>query len=43
MKLGIKHVINQKLAYFMHKKDIYVNRLESVIFGMQMCILQTRT
>ena len=23
--------------------NVYVNRLESVIFGMQMCILQTRT
>ena len=27
----------------MWKKDIYVNGLESVIFGMQLCILQTRT
>ena len=26
----------------MLKKDIYVNSLESVIFGMRMCILQTR-
>ena len=27
----------------MWKKDIYVNRFESVIFAMKMYILQTRT
>ena len=25
------------------KKDIYVNRVKSIIFGMIKCILQTRT
>ena len=34
IKLGIKHITYQKLANFMQKKDIYVNRVESVIFGM---------
>ena len=34
LKLGTKHVIYQKLANFMQKKDIYVNNLESVIFGI---------
>ena len=33
-KLGTEHAIYQKLANFMWKKDIYVNRLESVTFGM---------
>ena len=27
----------------MDKKDIHVNRIESGIFGMQMCILQSKT
>ena len=35
--------IYENLANFMCKKDIHVNRLESVIFGMQMCILQNKT
>ena len=34
IKLGAKHVMHQKLATFLRKKDIFVNRLESVIFGM---------
>ena len=42
-KLGTNHVIYQKLASFTQKKDIYVNRLESVFLDMKMCILQTRT
>ena len=33
-KLGAKHARYQKLANFMSKKDIYVNRLQSVTFGM---------
>ena len=31
------------VANFMYKKDIYVNRIKSVIFGLQMCILQNKT
>ena len=34
IKLGTKHVIYQKLATLLKKKDIYVSRLESVVFGM---------
>ena len=41
-KLGTKYVMYQQLANFVLKKDIYVNRLESVNFGIQMCILQIR-
>ena len=33
VKLGTEHVY-QKLANFLYKKDIHVNRLESVIFDM---------
>ena len=33
IKLETKHDIHQKLANFMQEKDIYVNRLQSVIFG----------
>ena len=43
MKLGTEHIIYQKLANFIHKDDIHVNRLESFIFGMSMCILQNKT
>ena len=39
IKLGTQHIIHQKLANFIYKKDIHVNRLESVIFGMEICIL----
>ena len=42
-KLGAKHVIYQKLENFLLKKHIYAKTLERVIFGMQVCILQTRT
>ena len=35
VKLGIEHTIYEKLAN--------VNRFESVIFGMSMCILQNKT
>ena len=42
IKLGTKPVIYQKLANFMYKTNIRVNRFESIIFGMQICILQTR-
>ena len=41
-KLRTKLVIHQKLANFIYKKDLYVNRCESVIFGMWMCILETK-
>ena len=34
IKLGTKHIIYKKLANFMYKKDIHVNRGESAIFGM---------
>ena len=34
IKLGTKHIIYKKLANFMYKKDIHVNRGKSVIFGM---------
>ena len=34
IKLGAEHVIYQRLANFVQKKDIYFNRIESVIFGM---------
>ena len=43
IKLGTKHVIYQKLTTFLQKEGIYLDRLESVIFSMLMCILQTRT
>ena len=33
-KLEAKHIIYQKLANFMYKKDVYVDRLENVIFGL---------
>ena len=33
IKLGTEQIIYQKLANFMYKKDIHVNRIESVIFG----------
>ena len=33
VKLGTEHVY-EKLANFLYKKDIHVNRLESVIFDM---------
>ena len=42
-KLGTEHIIYEKLATFIYKKDIHVNRLESAVFGMQMCILQSKT
>ena len=34
MKLGAKHVTYQELANFIKNKGIYVNKLESAIFGM---------
>ena len=34
IKLETEYIIYEKLANFMYKKDINVNRLESVIFGM---------
>ena len=34
IELGAKHIIHKKLANFMQKKDIYINRLESVIIVM---------
>ena len=34
IKLGTEHIIYEKLANFTYKKDIHVNSLESVIFGM---------
>ena len=34
IKLGTEHIIYEKLANFTYKKDIHVNRPESVIFGM---------
>ena len=43
MKLGTEYIIYQKLANFIYKDDIHVNRLESIIFGMSMCILQNKT
>ena len=33
IELGTKHVIYQKLEIFLLKNNIYVDRLESVIFG----------
>ena len=39
----MENIIYQKLAKFMYKEDIYVNTLESVAFGMQVHILQSRT
>ena len=41
--LGLEHVIYQKLANFIYKKDTHLNRLESVIFSMYICILQNKT
>ena len=34
IKLGAEQIIYEKLANFMYKRDIHVNRLKSVIFGM---------
>ena len=34
IKLETKHVIYQKLATFLQKKDTYVNRIQSIIFVM---------
>ena len=34
IKLGTDYIIYQKLANFIYKKYIHVNRLESGIFGM---------
>ena len=34
IKLGTDYIIYQKIANFMYKKDIHVNRLESGIFGI---------
>ena len=42
-KLGTEHIIYKNLVNFMYKKDIHVKRLQSVIFGMEMCILQNKT
>ena len=42
-KLGTEHIIYKNLANFMYKKVIHVRRLQSVIFGMEMCILQNKT
>ena len=42
-KLRTDYIIYQKLANFMYKKDIHVNRLKSDNFGMEMCILQNKT
>ena len=39
--LGNKICYIQKVSNFSVKKDIFVDRLESVIFGFQMYILQT--
>ena len=33
-KLGTKHVVYLKLESFTSNKDVYVNRLESVLFDM---------
>ena len=33
IEVGTKHVIYQKLEIFLLKNNIYVDRLESVIFG----------
>ena len=43
--MGLKNKTNYipKVSTFYVEKDIYVNRLESVIFGVKTCILQTRT
>ena len=38
-----QNAIYQTLANFMCKKDICIIRLQSVIFGMKICILQTTT
>ena len=43
MKLETEYIIYQKLANFIYKDDIHVNRLESIIFDMTMCILQNKT
>ena len=43
IKLGTEHIIYKKLANFIYKEHIHVNRLESVISGMTMCILQNKT
>ena len=37
------YIIYKKLANFMYKKDIHVNRLESVTFAMQMSIFKNKT
>ena len=34
IKLGTKHVVYLKLGSFTSKKDVYVNRIESVFFEM---------
>ena len=34
IKLGIEHIIYEKWANFMYKKDIHVNKREKAIFGM---------
>ena len=33
-KLRTDYIVHQKLENLIYKKDIHVNRLESVIFGM---------
>ena len=43
IKLGTKHVVYLKLGSFTSNKNVYVNRLESVFFDMEMCILQNRS
>ena len=42
IKLETGHFIHQKIANFMLKKGIYVYRLESVIFAMQICFKGNR-
>ena len=42
IKSGADSIINRKLANVMYKKDIHVDRRESVIFGIKMCILQNK-
>ena len=34
IKLGAKHVTYLKLASFIYKKDVYINRLDSVFYDM---------
>ena len=34
IKLETKHVIYQKLAHSMYRKDTYVSRFESAVFDM---------